>query len=86
MSQNGDQESINAIQGLMSKGYNNYLIYDNFGNYLISLNNIEGFIDLNAYLRSNKKYGQSIYYFDICAFHETDTDLWKQTRNNELSV
>ncbi|MBU4269597.1 FkbM family methyltransferase [Candidatus Dependentiae bacterium] len=84
--QNGDQESIDTINNLISTGYKQFIIYDNFGNFLMSTNNPETFIDLNTYLKSNKKYKQIVYYFDICAFHEEDIDLFKKIKNIESNI
>lgn len=88
MANNGEQGSINAINSLVNIGYSQFIIYDNFGNYLLSLDNINinNFIDLNAYLRSNKKYKQIVYYFDICAFHLQDLDLFKKIKEHEINL
>lgn len=82
----GELESISAITKLMSIQYKNFIVYDNFGNYLLSTDKIETFIDLNAYLRSNKRYKQVIYYFDVCAFHQNDEDLFETIRQKELNI
>ncbi|KKP24481.1 MAG: hypothetical protein SZ59_C0002G0327 [candidate division TM6 bacterium GW2011_GWF2_28_16] len=88
MAQNGEQESINTINSLVNSGYKQFIIYDNFGNYLLSLDNknISNFVDLNSYLRSNKKYKQIVYYFDICAFHENDLDLFEKVKEHEINL
>jgi len=66
--------------------YKKFIIYDNFGNYLISINTLEQFRELNAYLRSNKKNGIVVYYFDICAFNKEDIDLYEEIKDDELKL
>ncbi|MBD1869054.1 FkbM family methyltransferase [Cyanobacteria bacterium FACHB-471] len=86
---NGERESLLTLQALTEIGYEKFIIYDNFGNYLLSLTAMDGdrFYDLNAYLRSNhKKSGRAVvYYLDICAFSQQDIDLFEQIRSQELS-
>lgn len=86
---NGGRKSLSTLQALMEIGYERFIIYDNFGNYLLSLTAADGdrFHDLNAYLRSNhQKSGRAVvYYFDICAFSQQDIDLFEQIRRQELS-
>jgi hypothetical protein len=79
-------ESISTIFELMKLQYKHFIIYDNFGNYMFSISDIEQFKDLNAYLKSNKKYKQIIYYFDVGAFHQDDDDLFKDIRQKELLI
>ncbi len=87
-SPDGMQASIATIDALIQIGYSYFIIYDNFGNYLLSLTNQERdhFRDLNAYLRSNRaKSGRIVvHYFDICAFSTADKDLFEQLRQQEL--
>lgn len=82
-------ESLQAMQTLISIGYESFLVYDNFGNYLMSLSHqdLEKFADLNAYLVSNRsKSGTpAVYYFDICAFVQNDRDLFEQLRASEVA-
>jgi len=81
-----DDEALQAIETLISIGYSYFIVYDNFGNYLMTATTPEIFIGLNAYLRSNKKYGCAVYYFDICALTDDDADLFEQITAFELSV
>jgi FkbM family methyltransferase len=84
MSPNGNTESIKTIKQLSDINYENFIIYDNFGNYLCSTNNIETFKDLNIYLKSNNKYKKIVYYLDICAFNREDSDLFNNVKKNEI--
>ena len=84
---NAEAEAIEAIKTLLKIGYEHFLIYDNFGNYLISLSNRdhEKFVDLNSYLISNRRRSgtPAVYYFDVCAFTNDDSDLFETIRNRE---
>jgi|GEM_PF-816970 FkbM family methyltransferase len=81
-------DALNAIAGLVDCGYKKFIIYDNYGNYLLSLSHQESekFIDLNAYLSSNRYHSGKIavYYLDICAFPEEDVDLFDQIIKIEI--
>jgi FkbM family methyltransferase len=85
----GEQQGLQTIQSLFDIGYEYFLVYDNFGNYLISLSNqeYERFLDLTAYLDSSRKKSKtpSVYYFDVCAFVEDDFDLFEEVRFMELT-
>ncbi len=84
---NAEAEAIEAIKTLLEIGYKHFLIYDNFGNYLISLSNQdhEKFVDLNSYLISNRRRSgtPAVYYFDVCAFTGDDRDLFEMIRKRE---
>jgi FkbM family methyltransferase len=84
-SSTGETEALQAIHALFAIGYSRYLIYDNFGNCLMTLRESERFAELNAYLRSNKKNGCAVYYFDVCAFMDSDAALFDEIRSFELS-
>jgi glycogen(starch) synthase len=88
--ENSKVESLETLKLLSKIGYEYFAVYDNFGNYLISLSSQdhERFIDLNAYLESNYTKSGTIvvYYFDICAFPKCDIDLFEQNRQFEIST
>jgi len=86
LSKKGDQESLSAIRSLTDADYYNFIVYDNFGNYLISINEVDQFADLNIYLRSNEANETIVYYFDVCAFHANDYDLFQIVRRNERQL
>lgn len=81
---NEEDQSLAAIESLFSLGYHRHLIYDNFGNFMISVNSRDRFVELNSFLRSNMRNGVAIYYLDVCSFHDTDADLHEQLRNLEI--
>ncbi len=81
-----ESEALQAIAGLFEAGYTRYLVYDNYGNYLVTVREPERFAELNAYLRSNRKHGWAVYYFDVCAFTEADSDLFEAVHAYEMSV
>ncbi|HEY9615487.1 MAG TPA: FkbM family methyltransferase [Microcoleaceae cyanobacterium] len=85
----GESEALAAIQSLLAIGYRHFIVYDNFGNYVISLSGdiIPAFRDLNTCLLSNRRKSgtPTIYYLDICAFTTQDTDLFEQIRTFEYA-
>jgi FkbM family methyltransferase len=79
-------DGIQSLRSLIQAGYRHFVVYDNFGNFLIHLNqhDTEKFIDLNSYLCSNESFGKAVYYFDICAFSENDEDIFQALRRSEV--
>jgi FkbM family methyltransferase len=86
----GNTESLGAIQNLFEAGYCHFVVYDNFGNYVISLSGQERdrFVDLNICLASNRRISgtPAIYYYDVCAFTASDRDLFEQLRQFEMDL
>ncbi len=83
----GNAEAGAAIATLEALGYRHYLVYDNFGNFLMSVDNPARFQELNIYLRSNRQYGQvAVHYFDVCACHADDRALFEAILGFELSL
>jgi FkbM family methyltransferase len=78
LSRDGERMGMESARGLMSIGYAAFIAFDNYGNYLFSFDDLEGFLDINACLRSNVRNGRAIHYMDICAFHERDRDLFRR--------
>ncbi len=83
----GLADGIGSFQALLQAGYRHFIVYDNFGHYLIHLGaaNAAQFIDLNGYLCSNRVNGVAVPYFDICAFAPEDQDLFEALRAFELA-
>lgn len=83
-------ESLKTLEMLIDRGYKNFILYDNYGNYLLSLSSqdYDKFIDLNTYLFSNRFVSgvTAVYYLDICAFTEADTDLFEKIRQMERQL
>lgn len=84
--ENAVDEAMLALRDLVAGGYKHFIVYDNFGNYLLSTDDIAIFNDLNIYLNLNKKYKQIVYYLDVCAFHTDDFDLCKKIKEIERVV
>ncbi len=86
--ENAHINAVETLETLCKLGYERFIVYDNFGNYLISLSKLdnEKFIDLVAYLVSNRKISgtPAVYYFDICAFSVNDIDLFETIRQSEI--
>jgi FkbM family methyltransferase len=82
--QDGIAQSIQAITALGAAGYTRFVVYDNFGNYLETVEHdaAERFLDLNRYLLSHAIFGhRDIHYLDVCAFGAQDEDLAVQLRD-----
>jgi hypothetical protein len=67
---------------LKEKGYSNILFYDNYGRLLLPVNaGDEGTIQ---HLYRYTKYGKGAFeYYDVCVFHEGDSDLCRQVIEKE---
>lgn len=76
-------DEFEIFKKLRNIGYKAAIIYNNIGEYLVSirLKNKEIIEDLNNYF-SGRNGSQ---YCDICVFHKEDFDLFKRIRNLELS-
>jgi FkbM family methyltransferase len=82
------KDGIQSLRLLIQSGYRHFVVYDNFGHFLIHLgqDDIKKFIDINAYLCSNELFGKAVYYFDICAFAQDDTDIFQALRSREIAL
>jgi FkbM family methyltransferase len=78
-----NDDGISIFAQLHTLGYHSAAIYDNFGNYLISLPLKEQnqIADLHRYLLGRK--GE--YYYDICLVHEEDLEIINQLREVEIA-
>lgn len=74
-----ETEAIALISKLTDIGYH-YLVYDNFGNFMQSIkaNHLEAFEHLHLYLKSNKRYGGGLFYYDVLAVHERDKAIFEE--------
>lgn len=79
---------IATLGSLVDVGYEHFLYYDNFGNYLTSLraDECDHMGELHAYLGANERHGASVHYFDICAVHRDDADLACSIRQHEMRI
>jgi FkbM family methyltransferase len=84
----GKVEALKAVENLFKIGYSYFLVYDNFGNYLMHLTekDSEKFVDLNAYLNCNQHNSRkpTVFSFDIYAFPLNDHDLFVKIKDNEI--
>ena len=69
------EKSLDCINRMLAIGYDRFLVFDNFGNYLLSTASCDTFRDLNLFLLSNAAFGQAVYYLDICAFAPSHADV-----------
>jgi FkbM family methyltransferase len=81
LAKQGDDD-LTIFSKLHGWGYEKALIYDNFGDFMLSvdLNNMEVLEEIRAYFSGRR--GQR--YCDICAFHSEDEDIFVSARQNEL--
>lgn len=78
-------EALNAIEALVSSGYVYFIVFDNFGNYLIkfSENASEKFQDLFCFLEQSRNCGGGVVYLDVCCFAEKDKDIFIRLVDSE---
>lgn len=81
LAEQGD-EGISIFQDLSSYGYKNLLIYDNFGDLMISVNINNSRILEDIHLYFSGRLGHR--YCDICVFHTEDSDLFEIAREREI--
>ena len=76
------EDDISIFSYLLSLNYRKLMIYDNYGDYLVSadLENTELLKELHYYFSGRK--GQS--YCDICAFHKDDIHLFYEAKQLEM--
>lgn len=80
--QKQNENSYFIFDFLEAKGYSKIIFYDNFGDFLITLqiNEKEKIEELTNYF-SNR---DSLKYCDLCFFHSEDEDVFEHTREEEL--
>ena len=74
-------EALNCINSLANGGYSKFFVFDNFGNLMNSNAGPDDFADINMYLLSNLSFGRSIYYCDVLAISEADSDVADSIRD-----
>lgn len=80
-SQSSHGQSLECVDALMRLGYERFLVFDNFGNLLLSATSRATIEELNLYLLSNAAFGTAVYYFDICAMthaHQVVADALRE--------
>jgi FkbM family methyltransferase len=85
---NEPRAGLETMEALIRAGYSDFLYYDNFGHFLLhtDASNFRIFADLDNYLASNRKYGTAVYYFDVCALHQEDSDLVPEIKSRTQSL
>jgi FkbM family methyltransferase len=82
LEQSGTKDPISMFQQLRAAGYRSAIVYENVGDYVMTLplDNTSLVEDVHDYFRgrAGKRYA------DICAFHEVDDELCAQVRQNEM--
>lgn len=86
----GVKTALRTIELLINLGYTRFIIYDNFGNPIMSLSETDQqrFIEITNYLVSNLyRSGQpAVYYFDVAAFHRTDESVFEAIYKPLISI
>lgn len=78
--QNDDGLSIFTM--LNSIGYKVAMVYDNFGEYMLSIELMNLHLLENIHNHFSDRGGK--YYCDLCVFHSEDNDLFEKTRLSEI--
>jgi FkbM family methyltransferase len=75
-------DGLSTFSLLKENGYSGLLIYDNFGDLMICLPeiNMERLEELHLYFSGR----DSAQYYDMCAFHAEDRDVFDAARTSEL--
>jgi FkbM family methyltransferase len=78
-----NDDGLSAFSLLEKNGYSGLLIYDNFGDLMICFSeiNMERLEELHLYFSGR----DSSQYYDICAFHAEDQDVFDVARKSELN-
>jgi FkbM family methyltransferase len=79
-SEQGHAQSLECIRELLTCGYQDFLVFDNFGNCMLRTSELATFEDLNEYLHSNRKFGKAVYYLDVCAIPTAHREIVGITR------
>ncbi len=76
-------DGISIFEDLKEIGYKAAIVYDNFGDYLLSLQLEQKDLleELHCYLSGR----QGLFYADICVFHAEDIDLFRTIRCQEMA-
>jgi hypothetical protein len=82
LSANGDS-GLTLLNQLRGIGYSKALVYDNFGDYLLSLDidELPHWRDLDAYFSGRR----GDRYMDVCLFAENDIQLHDKIRSSEIA-
>ena len=84
----GAREARATVAALVQAGYRHFLVYDNFGHLMGSVDgdHADKFTALDRYLFSHLYFGRQIYYYDVCAFSPTDEDLCRELESTQRLV
>ncbi|QHW00500.1 FkbM family methyltransferase [Spirosoma endbachense] len=78
-----NDDGISIFDTLATNGYQNILIYENYGELMLSadLKDKRLLEDINYFFTGRK----GLMYCDICAFHKEDNDLFNKIRESEIN-
>lgn len=78
-----NDDRFSTLDMLISLGYDNAIVYDNYGKMLLSLslvNNLDIFEELDLYIKDGDA---PINYYDICLFNKSDDKLFQEIVEKE---
>ena len=78
------EDGLSTLFSLEKYGYTSVIFFDNKGRYILtaSINQHELISQLHHY---SDEYKSGIAYFDICLFHETDSDISSKFTGQEIN-
>jgi hypothetical protein len=78
-------EALEAMEALLKAGYSHFVLYDNFGDFLLSVSErvLEVFTDISVYLSQSRTRVGGIAYLDVCCFGSNDADLFHDVVRSE---
>ncbi len=71
------EESLQCIKTLLGLGYCYFLAFNNLGVASHVLKDLSDFARTNRYLKDCRCYGEYPVFYDICAVHQTDQDIYQ---------
>ena len=75
-----EKKYYQAIEKLISNGYGNLCLFDNFGTLIKTVNSLDKIIEINSYIRHSQIYNKhtTIHYLDILAYGDNEIDFVKK--------
>lgn len=81
---NVKDDGFSTFEMLQTIGYNNAILYDNYGRLLVTLDiehNKRILEELDLYMSDKKG---AFHYYDVCLFHKEDNKIFEQVLNKEI--
>ncbi len=78
------EDGLSTLFSLQEAGYHSVIFFDNHGRYLTTLD-IQQHDTIRQLYNYSDETNSCILYYDLCLFHETDTELSRSFVNGELN-